>query len=158
VCFPYPTRDKNTGLDEPTPGCHLLDGKQGLAYARSRHYEEFRNGAWKEDPSSDLGRSKRQRDFVNRCLQAAVQELKANPFRAGEMVKAIGAAVGIDDNLDPIEAASSLRSAVADGLKSYSLPVVNKTINGNAVLLLGAGAEPVLAYFRGQGPAPAPGA
>ena len=33
-------------------------------------------------------------------------------------------------------AAGSLRSAVSAGLQTYSLPVVGKTIDGNAVLLL----------------------
>ncbi len=156
ICFFYPTRDTNTGLDIPTPGCFVLDGTSALAYARSRHYEEFRDGAWHEDPTSDLGRSKRQRDFVNRSLQTTLAELKTNPFRAGELISSIGKSVRIDEHLDPIEAGSSLRSAVDAGLLTYSLPVVGKTIDGNAVLLLGDGADAVLNYFRGTGPAPAP--
>ena len=54
-----------------------------------------------------------------------------------------------------MSAAASLRSAVDDGIATYSLPVVGKTISGNAVLLLGDGSDAVLAYFRGEGPAPA---
>ena len=45
----YPTRDDNTGLNIAEPGCYVLDGVQALAYARSRHYEEFRDGEWHED-------------------------------------------------------------------------------------------------------------
>jgi len=156
VCFTNPTKDLNTGLDIPSPGCFVLDGTQALAYARSRHYQEYVDGEWHTDPTSDLGRSKRQRDFVNRCLQATLAQLKTNPFRAGDLVAAIGDAIRIDEHLDPIEAGSSLRSAVAGGLGEYSLPVVGTTIDGNAVLLLGDGAETVLAYFRGTGPAPTP--
>ncbi|MBK8331933.1 MAG: LCP family protein [Ilumatobacteraceae bacterium] len=156
VCFWYPTRDFNTGLDIPVGGCYILDGTQGLAYARSRHYEEFRDGEWHEDPTSDLGRSTRQRAFVNASLQTALAQVKANPFTTGELVGAIGSSIRIDDELDPIGAAASLRTAVGDGLLTYSLPVVPKTIDGNAVLLLGDGAESVLQYFRGRGPAPAP--
>lgn len=154
VCFRRPTKDENTGLAIPKAGCYVLDGKQALAYARSRHYQEYKNGDWHTDPTSDLGRSKRQRDFVNRCLQATLAQLKTNPFRAGDLVAAIGDAVRIDEHLDPIEAGSSLRSAVGEGLAEYSLPVVPTTVDGNAVLLLGDGAETVLAYFRGTGPAP----
>ena len=157
ICFWVPTRDINTGLNIPVPGCYLLDGTMALAYARSRHYEEFEDGAWKEDPTSDLGRSSRQRDFVNRSLQAALQQVKADPFSTGELVSAMGAAISIDDALDPIDAAGSLRTAVDSGLVTYSLPVVPKTVAGAAVLLLGDGAEEVLAYFNGTGPAPAPG-
>ena len=50
ICFLYVTRDKNTGLDQQ-PGCHILDGLQALQYARSRHFEEFRDGQWREDPT-----------------------------------------------------------------------------------------------------------
>ena len=158
VCFFYPTRDFNTGLDIPEGGCYVLDGTQGLAYARSRHYEEFRDGEWHEDPTSDLGRSTRQRAFVNACLQTALARVKANPFVTGELVTTIGSSIRIDDELDPIGAAASLRTAVGDGLLAYSLPVDGRTIDGNAVLELGDGAETVLAYFRGDGPAPAPSA
>lgn len=156
VCFWYPTRDFNTGLDIPEGGCYLLNGTQGLAYARSRHYEEYRDGEWHEDPTSDLGRSTRQRAFVNAVLQTALAKVKANPFSVGELVTSMGSAIRIDDELDPIGAGASLRTAVGDGLLTYSLPVVGETIDGNAVLKLGDGAESVLAYFRGEGPAPAP--
>lgn len=154
VCFKYAARDRNTGLRQ-SAGCHRLGGRQALAYARSRHYLEFKHGKWVEDPTSDLGRSRRQRDFVNRCLQAAVEQVKANPFRAGELIAAIGNGLRIDGRLDPLDAAISLRSAVGAGIRSYALPVRNLKVNGASVLALAAGSEQVLAYFRGEAPAPA---
>ena len=41
--FPYPARDANSGLSVEA-GYQLLDGSQALAYARSRHYQELRDG------------------------------------------------------------------------------------------------------------------
>jgi polyisoprenyl-teichoic acid--peptidoglycan teichoic acid transferase len=156
ICVDYATRDVSTGLDITEPGCHILAGEQALAYARSRHYEEFReDGDWHEDPASDLGRTKRQQQFVNLALQTALERIKVDPFAAGRLVTAIGSSLRVDDELDPIAAAASLRSAVDGGIATYSLPVFGKTIGGNAVLLLGDGSENVLAYFRGEGPAPA---
>lgn len=155
VCFMYPTRDLNTGLNIIAPGCFVLDGNQALAYARSRHYEELRDGEWHEDPSSDLGRSKRQREFVNASLQKALAQVKSNPFSAGRLVASIGSSLRIDEHLDPVEAGSSLRSAVDGGLQTFALPVNPLTVNGNAVLELGNGADAVLAFFRGDGPPPA---
>ena len=154
VCFENPTRDINTGLNIVEPGCFLLDGTEALAYARSRHFEEFKNGDWYEDPTSDLGRSRRQRDFVNRSLQKAIQKVKGDPFVTGDLVRSISAAIRIDEDLDPIDAAASLRTAVGSGLKSYSLPVGPTTIDGQDVLLLDDESAVVLAYFRGEGPAP----
>jgi LCP family protein required for cell wall assembly len=158
VCVEYATRDVSTGLNITEPGCHVLDGVQALGYARSRHYEEFRDGQWHEDPSSDLGRTKRQQQFVNLALRTALDRIKVDPFAAGPLVSAIGSSLKVDDELDPISAAASLRSAVDSGIATYSLPVFGKTIGGNAVLLLGDGSEAMLAYFRGDGPAPAPDA
>jgi LCP family protein required for cell wall assembly len=155
ICFDFATRDVSTGLNITEPGCQLLDGQQALAYARSRHYEEYRDEQWHEDPSSDLGRTKRQQQFVNLALQTALDRIKVDPFAAGRLVTAIGSSLSVDDELDPISAATSLRSAVDGGIATYSLPVFGKTIGGNAVLLLGDGSDAVLAYFRGEGPAPA---
>ncbi len=155
ICVEFATRDVSTGLNITEPGCHILDGLQALAYARSRHYEEYRDEVWHEDPASDLGRTKRQQQFVNLALQAALERIKVDPFAAGRLVTAIGSSLRVDDELDPIAAAASLRSAVDAGIATYSLPVFGDTIGGNAVLLLGDGSDAVLAFFRGQGPAPA---
>ena len=58
ICFDYPARDEHTGLYVAEPGCHVLDGVQALAYARSRHYQEYReDGDWHEDGTSDARRS-----------------------------------------------------------------------------------------------------
>ena len=154
VCFKHPSRDKNTGLRQ-NAGCHRLGGTQALAYARSRHFLEYIHGTWVEDPTSDLGRSRRQRDFVNRCLQEAVAQVKANPFRAGALIEAISGGLRVDGSLDVLTAAVSLRSAVGAGIHSYALPVRNIHVAGASVLALADGSAAVLAYFRGAGPAPA---
>ncbi|MFT3853002.1 MAG: LCP family protein [Ilumatobacteraceae bacterium] len=156
VCFEYPTRDANTGLDITEPGCPTLSGVDALKYARSRHYEQFIDGEWQEDPTSDLGRTKRQRDFVNRSIQAALAKIKADPFASGRLIEAIGTSINVDSALDPLAAVDKLRSAVGGGVVTYSLPVVGKTISGNAVLLPGDGADAVLDYFRGVTDTPPP--
>lgn len=154
LCFRYPTRDTNTGLNITEPGCFVLDGVQALAYARSRHYEEFRDGDWREDPSSDLGRTERQRTFVDIALHVALFEVKANPFRAGDIMRSGAAALTVDEELDLVGAAASLRGAVEGGLQTFALPVRGETIDGKSVLLLADGSDQVLSYFRGDGPAP----
>ncbi len=158
MCFLLPTRDVSTGLNIPLPGCFVLDGVQALAYARSRHYEEFREGDWHEDGTADIGRTKRQQHFVNTALTTALTKVKSNPFIAGDVLTSSGSAIRLDDELDILSAISSLRGAVEDGLETWSLPVRGETINGNAVLQLADGSDVLLAYFRGDGPAPVPAA
>jgi LCP family protein required for cell wall assembly len=154
VCFLTPARDTHTGLNIAGPGCYLLDGVQGLAYARSRYYETYENGIWVRDGTSDLGRMKRQQQFVNTALQAAIAKIKGNPLRTGEVLAASTGAVRLDDRLDVLSAAGALRGEVANALEPYSLPVVGKEINGNAVLLLGDGAQAILDYFSGLSTTP----
>jgi polyisoprenyl-teichoic acid--peptidoglycan teichoic acid transferase len=158
ICVDTAVRDVNTGLNIPEPGCHVLDGVQALGYARSRHYESYVNDTWQQDPTSDIGRTKRQQQFVNLALRTALARIKVDPFAAGRLVKAIGSALRVDAELDPVSAAASLRTAVDSGIATYSLPVVGKTIGGNSVLQLGQGSDAVLAFFSGKGPAPAPDA
>jgi LCP family protein required for cell wall assembly len=153
ICFEHQTRDKNTGLDQP-PGCHTLDGIQALQYARSRYFEEFRDGQWQTDPTADLGRIIRQQNFLQQTADATVQRLASDPFLASELISAGSAAVRMDPSLDPIAAAGTLRKAFSTGLTKYQLPVEGVTRDGNAVLELGDGAQPILDYFRGIAPAP----
>ena len=153
LCFEVATRDLNTGLNVE-PGCHHLDGTGALAYARSRHYEEMTNGQWHEDPTADLGRTKRQQAFVNTAITTALEALKRNPMKAGELMSAIGKSLSIDGDLDPMVAATSMRSAVQSGVITDVLPVTGKTIKGKAIVELAAGSAPVLAYYRGDGPPP----
>ena len=153
VCFLYPTRDKNTGLDQQ-PGCHVLDGVESLQYARSRYYEEFRDGQWRTDPTSDLGRIERQQTFLQQTADGTIGRLQSDPFLASELIGAGTSAVRMDPGLDPVAAAGTLRKAFTTGLNKYQLPVSGVTKNGNAVLLLDPGAEPILDYFRGVGPPP----
>ncbi len=153
VCFLYPTRDKNTGLDQQ-PGCHVLDGVESLQYARSRYFEEFRDGQWRTDPTSDLGRIERQQTFLQQTADGTIDKLQSDPFLASELISAGTSAVRMDPGLDPVGAAGTLRKAFSTGLNKYQLPVSGVTKNGNAVLVLDPGAEPILDYFRGLGPPP----
>ncbi len=153
VCFDYATRDKNTGLDQQ-PGCNHLDGVQALQYARSRYYEEFRDGAWRTDPTSDLGRIQRQQNFLELTANATVDRLASDPFMASKLITAATDAVRMDPGLDPVAAAGTLRKAFSNGLAKYQLPVSGVTKDGNAVLVLDPGAQPILDYFRGVGPPP----
>ena len=156
ICFDYVTRDSNSGLDQQ-PGCNLLDGVQALAYARARNYEEFRDGQWQKDPTADIGRVARQQLFISQTVNQTLSKLQSDPFLVSELIDATTDSLRLDPNLDPLGAAGTLRKAFGSGLTTYQLPVDGAMINGNSVLLLReAEAQPILDYFRGVGPLPAP--
>jgi LCP family protein required for cell wall assembly len=156
VCSYTPIRDTHTGLYVAQPGCHVLDGVQGLAYARSRHFETYdvNTDTWTEDPTSDLGRIKRQQAFINTALHGALEKVKGNPLSAGDVLVSSTGALRLDAGLDVLGAASALRDAVGTGLEPFSPPVVGKTVNGNAVLVFGDGAQAYLDYFAGVSSTP----
>lgn len=151
TCFEYPTRDKNTGLMISNPGCYELDGLQGLQYTRSRHFEEFRDEKWREDPTSDLGRIDRQQKFIVSAVSKAVGRLSENPFVIDDLMAAAQQSVTVDAGLDLFAIAKRFGDLVGQNLYTFQVPVVNETIDGNAVLLLDEGeADGVLDYFRGR--------
>jgi len=154
VCSWTAARDTHTGFFLETPGCHVLGGVQALAYARSRYYETYVNDEWVPDPTSDLGRIKRQQQFINTALQGAIAKVKSNPLKAGDVLVSSTGALRLDSGLDVLDAAGAMREAVADGLQTFSPPVVGKTINGNAVLLLGDGWQAFHDYFSGASDTP----
>jgi len=153
ICFEYPTRDLKSGLAQE-PGCNRLDGMQALAYARSRSYEEFRDGNWRKDPTADLGRIKRQQIFISSIGDGAITELQSDPFQASELIDAASGSVRIDAGLDPITALGTLRKAFTAGLDTYQLDVRGDNLNGKSILRLNDSSKPVLDYFRGVGPLP----
>jgi LCP family protein required for cell wall assembly len=153
VCVGFAARDVNSGL-QIDKGCQRLDGVQALAFARSRYYEQWDDTEWVLDPRADLGRIERQQLFMRAAVDGALRKLRSSPFGSGDIIEAVIGSVRIDDRLDPIKAGEALRQAAEEGLRTYGLPVVNDQVGDAAVLRLGDGAEEVLAYFRGEGPAP----
>lgn len=156
LCFPVPSRDTHTGLFIADPGCPLLDGVQALQYARSRYFEQWNGQDWEVDGTADIGRTKRQQHFVEEALRQTVSALAANPYRVGRVLDASVVSLRVDPALDLTATARSLRPVASSGLHTFSLPVEPKTIGGKAVLgLVPSQALPLIAYFQGNGPAPA---
>ncbi len=155
ACFFFPTRDRNTGLLVGKKGCWFLDGVQALAYARSRHFEEFRDGKWREDQRSDLGRIVRQQQFIVDSVKRAEERLKANPYALDDLVKAAGDALVVDPGIDLFSLAHRFRGLSPANVIAFTMPANAKTINGNDVLEIDKEkAKPILDYFNGVGPRP----
>ena len=154
ICFEYPTRDFNTGLNVPTPGCYTLDQYQSLAYTRSRYYEVLRDGAWDVDGRADLGRVERQQVFLQAAISKAIEQTTANPMRSSELINAAVNSLTVDPGLNLLETAEYLKPLASGGVQRYSLSVVPENVDGKDVLVLGAEAGALLAYFAGTGPPP----
>jgi LCP family protein required for cell wall assembly len=156
VYFPEPVRDRLSGLEVPEAGCITLDPAQALAFVRSRAYEVRRDGRWQVDGSGDLGRISRQQDFIRRALHRAFERGARNPTVLADLVETGVGALTLDTTLslgDLSTIALRFRSFDPERLLTYSLPVVDDTVGGAAVLRLDTrGAQPILDVFRGADP------
>jgi LCP family protein required for cell wall assembly len=153
IYFPAPARDKNSGLAIATAGCHDLSGSQALAYVRSRYYQYYADGKWQDDPTSDLGRIRRQQYFIRSLSRAAIKTVLAHPLRVNSVLDKTVSSLTRDELLN----ASDLRALVLafrdtnpDDFPMYTLPAAPSFVDSQSVLLLDAAqAAPTLARLRG---------
>ena len=125
-CFVYPTRDRNTGLDQQ-PGCHVLDGLQSLQYREKSVLRGVprRRMAYRSDAptsvASSVSRTSCSRPPIRRSTS-----LRSDPFLASEADRC-GHRDGQDGSRSrPVGAAGTLRKAFTTGLSKYQLPVVRR--------------------------------
>lgn len=130
VNFPHPARDLKSGLDVEA-GRQTLDGSQALAYARSRKYQEYRDGQWVGVEGTDIGRVGRQQALVFAMLSAAKRPTIV--FDAPSIIGAAGAHVTIDASLDRgrlVDLALAVRSLSPADISAATLPTRATTQSG----------------------------
>jgi hypothetical protein len=153
--FSDPVRDRNSGLYVDQAGCRVLDGTQGLAFARARHLEYRSEGEWVSDPTGDLGRMTRQQLLTRAALAKAQQLGVGDVGKLTGLVDAGLDSVSLDSTLgarDLIELGNKISTLDPDRMQTHGLPVVAHTTDGGAavVLLDQPAAAPVLDIFRGN--------
>ena len=139
VFVPAPARDKFSELRIGEPGCVKLDGIAGLAWVRSRHYESFEAGKWREDPSGDLGRIQRQQDFIRRMLRKALSSGLTNPVRLNRLITIGVQDVTLDSEMstpDVLKLAKRFRSLDPETVDMLTLPTTQANIGGASVLIM----------------------
>lgn len=153
--FADPVRDKNSGLYVGKAGCQVLDGQQGLAFARSRHLEFKSDGEWESDPTGDLGRMTRQQLLTRAALRKAQSMGISDVGKLQRLVDAGIGSVSLDSTLgagDLLGLGERVARLDPDRMQTHSLPVVPHTTSGGAAVVTidQAAAQPVLAIFRGD--------
>jgi polyisoprenyl-teichoic acid--peptidoglycan teichoic acid transferase len=158
--FDTPMRDDGSGLRVDEAGCHVLDGFQALAFARSRHLEYLEDGQWRSDPTGDLGRISRQQHFVRRVVDRTRSKVNITDLGTiDDVLDVAGRNLVIDHQVGPrdlLGLGRSFASLQGDQIIGHALPVdQHRTTGGAAVLRLRVDeAQPVLDLFRGVVPDP----
>ncbi len=147
IDFPHPAFDPGSGLDIQQSGPVTLDGTQALAYVRARNYTEIIDGEQVKDPTADLGRQERQRQFLVTALSEVGSE--RNPLSLGRAAAALSGGLTVDTELGFLDAISLARRLGGSTPETVELPVRGARIGGASVLLLEEdAAQPVLERFR----------
>jgi LCP family protein required for cell wall assembly len=156
VYFPYPARDRKSGLDVPAAGCQALDGHQALAYVRSRYLEYRIDGRWQDaSPRADLDRIDRQHEFVRKLADTAVRAGMSNPLTASRIVDRIVAKLTVDtkmsrgDLLGLVNAFRKVDPNAPGALEMVTLP--NEPGGGGTLQLKQPDADAMLARLRDDG-------
>lgn len=150
MSFPYPARDAKSGLNVDA-GTQTLDGAEALAYARSRSYQELRNGSWTSVEANDIGRTQRQQEVV----RAMVSSLKrpGSIAEAGNIASSMSRHMTIDSALAGESVASmvwNFKGVVAGSIEGMTLPTYTENIGGASYQIAQQPeADEMLAEFRG---------
>ncbi len=147
IDFPHPATDTHSGLFVDTAGPVTLDGRQALAYARSRHYTETIDGKKVTDPTADLGRQERQQQFLRTALGAVGGS--RNPLELIAVTEALSSGLVLDDSIGVFDLFDLARRLSATDPESVLLPTKGARKSGASVLVLDEPeAERVLATLR----------
>ncbi|MBC9958116.1 LCP family protein [Yimella sp. cx-51] len=129
MCLDKPMNDEKAHIDLPA-GCQNLDGKNALGYVRARY----------SDPLGDLGRVKRQREFLSALMsKVASPGNLLVPWKLKGVGESGAQGLAVDKDMGPITAvklAWALKSVTSSG-QSVQVPVANSaypTYAGEAVL------------------------
>lgn len=136
MTFSYPARDAKSKLDVDA-GSVTLDGFQALAYARSRSYQELRDGQWQSVDAGDIGRTQRQQALV----LAILQQLKrpSSLTETGSIVGSLAQHMTIDAALAEsslAELAFDMRGLGPSDIETATIPTVGAGRGGASVQLL----------------------
>lgn len=162
IFFETPARDWNathdrtqTGFEMLASGCQTLDPPTALSYVRSRYYQtQDDDGRWVTDPDGDLGRIRRQQDFLQRLMQRAIDLGARNPFVLSDLVDAGLDNVSLDQELTPqllLDLGRTYAAFEPGSLDTYSYPAVFGEVGTNSVLFpLDDEAAPLVSLFGGE--------
>ncbi|MGH9067565.1 MAG: LCP family protein [Acidimicrobiales bacterium] len=172
VCmhFPYPVRDAGppksppgtdeSGLKEPAGNQHL-NGAEALSLVRSRFYQYYKDRSWHPEGTGDLGRIKRQHEFLRVLAEKAIKSGIHNPIKANSLVSQAVKDVIVGNGLstsDILHLIGEFRSLRPSTIPSWTLPTKDDTTSAGyqGQLVIQPAARQTIAAWQAYGAVPAP--
>jgi LCP family protein required for cell wall assembly len=155
VAVPVDLRDVQTGLGLDASACTTIDGETTLQLVRSRRLEvRGSDGVWVSDPTSDLGRMRRQRDVLAVALPQVVAAID-DPRGLNRLMGVATEHLSLDDRLG-MEQLLDVGRWLADGpvpqVEQVELPVVNAASGQGMVVGVAFGAGEAITSVGGTLP------
>jgi len=154
LTFDHPARDKKSGLDVDA-GTQLLLGPQALAYARSRSYQELRNGEWKGVGNNDIARTRRQQEVLLALFDQATS--RGNALNLPSFANTVAEQITTDETLTVsvmVELGRAVLSLKSQDLEATTLPVRIVNEERSYVVPVEPEASAVLDAFKAGQPFP----
>ncbi len=156
MTFEYAARDAKSGLSVEA-GTQTLDGETALALARSRSYQELRNGSWVSVEADDIGRTQRQQQLLLTMFDQASSPGKAFnlPGFASTFAEQIRADAGMSVGV-MVDLGRSVLGISGDDIEAMTLPVAVSNEGGvSYVVRVDPSAANVITAFNAGDPFPA---
>ncbi|PWR05703.1 transcriptional regulator [Micromonospora acroterricola] len=140
MCVDTEVRSIHTNRVFPT-GCQQMDGAQALDYVRQRY----------DLPGGDYDRQRHQQQLLRAMLDRAGQaDLRSNPVKLDQVLRAVGGSLTVDTNGVPLEdLLLALRALPADGLRGVQLPSSPQIIDEVSYVVLDNGGNGLFEAVRG---------
>lgn len=124
--FKMPVKDAYSGLNITSPGCKNLNGFQALEVVRSRHLYYKQYGYWHADPTGDLGRIRRDHEFLKVLAKQVQSKVSTNPIALNSIISSVVKYVKVDSGFtfnDMISLATQYQNVSLSTVKTVTLPV-----------------------------------
>jgi LCP family protein required for cell wall assembly len=155
IDFTYPGRDRISGFSTEA-GRHTLNGEEAVAYARSRHYEEKRDGSWTGTGGGDISRTGRQQDVLIALFDQVTSPSSA--FNIAGFLPTFADQITADEGLTLARMASLGKGALtlrSGNIDRATLPVKNsKGSDGRAYVVPIDSTQSVIDAFLAGTPLP----
>lgn len=140
MCVDTEVRSIHTNRVFPT-GCQQMDGAQALDYVRQRY----------DLPGGDYDRQHHQQQLLRAMLDRAGRaDLRSNPIKLDQVLRAVGGSLTVDTNGVPLEdLLLALRALPPDGLRGVQVPSSPQTIDEVSYVVLDNGGNGLFEAVRG---------
>ncbi len=154
LTFDYAARDLKSGFEVPA-GTVTLDGAQALAYARSRSYQELRDGGWTSVDGNDIGRTGRQQQLLLAMFTQAASP--GNAFNLPGFTSTFAEQITADAGMSVgvlLELGTKTLTLDGEEIDARTLPVNISNEGGVSYVVPKPAADSVLAAFAAGQPFP----